>query len=279
MVQKVKVFTQRRDVPVSVEQRRNEWKPFGAAIGQDSGITYRSIEEVKIEKIEDTSKPLEIVPEVVVPTSTVGVCRRCGGGHWTLSCPLKDLQPMMTGGSSASGTSSSTPNTGNNGSSSPNPSSSGSSGTTSGNKYIPPSQRGNNTNDSSNNGKQETPLEELTQLRVSNLSDEVDENDLQSLFEPFGRIDKIHLAMDHATNRSRGFAFVRYTSHSHADAALKAIDSLPFKHLVLRVEWSRSDRQRNSGGGGGGNSGGGGHINAAHYSGYGKKLAQDVVRK
>ena len=189
------------------------------------------------------------------------VCRRCGGNHWTLSCPLKDLQqptagtggatPNLTGG--ASSPSASNPNT-------------NASGTTSGGKYVPPSQR----NSGSDTNKGETPLEELTQLRVSNLSDEVDDDDLKMLFTPFGRIDKIHLAIDHETKRSRGFAFVRYLSHAHAEAAMKALDGLPFKHLVLRVEWSRSDRQRNSGGG---------QINAAHYSGYGKKLAQDVVRK
>jgi hypothetical protein len=41
--------------------------------------------------------------------------------------------------------------------------------------------------------------------------------------------------------------------------------------LILKVEWSKPDRERPAGGAPGG-------VSAAHYSGYGKKLAQDVVK-
>jgi hypothetical protein len=41
--------------------------------------------------------------------------------------------------------------------------------------------------------------------------------------------------------------------------------------MILRVEWSWPDKGREGGG-----FGGGGNL---HYTGYGKKLAQDIVKK
>ena len=47
-------------------------------------------------------------------------------------------------------------------------------------------------------------------LRVTNLSDDVTEADLQELFRPFGAVSRVFVAVDRATGENRGFAFVNY---------------------------------------------------------------------
>eukprot|EP00967_Tisochrysis_lutea_P000158 scaffold208_cov15-Tisochrysis_lutea.AAC.1 len=47
-------------------------------------------------------------------------------------------------------------------------------------------------------------------LRVTNLSDDVTEADLQELFRPFGPVSRVFVAVDRATGENRGFAFVNY---------------------------------------------------------------------
>ncbi len=274
VVKKVKVFTQRRVVPVSVELRRDSWRPFGEAVKQTEGITYSSFEEVKIEKPDVQQKSqLEVLQET---TTSLVVCRRCGGAHWTLGCPFKDVQGPIGGRTGAAGAA---PGGGSNAGAGPDGGAGGGGGGGGGGgmagslgvgsgKYVPPSQRGM----PANGEEREVPLEELTQLRVSNLSEDVEEDDLRQLFRPFGHVDKIFLARDKITNVPRGFAFVRYMRHDEAGAAMGALNGLPFMHLILRVEWSRPDNRAPGAGGPGG-------ASSAHYTGYGKKLAQDVVKK
>lgn len=166
VVKRTKIFTQVRQVPLSVEERAAKWVRFGAAAKQEEGITYTSYEEVKIEKPEQQQKSqLEVLQET---TTSLVVCRRCGGAHWTLSCPYKDVQGAIGGRPDAAGA----------GSGAARPGAAGA-GASAGGKYVPPSQRGAAAGADSN---KEVPLEELTQVRVSNLSDDADEDDLRQLF-------------------------------------------------------------------------------------------------
>merc|ERR1712130_562080 len=52
--------------------------------------------------------------------------------------------------------------------------------------------------------------DEVPAIRVSNISSAATQEDLQQLFEKFGRISRIHLGRDRKTNESRGFAFINY---------------------------------------------------------------------
>ena len=45
---------------------------------------------------------------------------------------------------------------------------------------------------------------------MSNLSENVEDNDLQDLFRPFGHIARIFLAKDKMTGQCKGFAFINY---------------------------------------------------------------------
>lgn len=49
-----------------------------------------------------------------------------------------------------------------------------------------------------------------TRLYVGSLHFNITEDDLKSVFAPFGEIEFINLHMDPETNRSKGFGFVQY---------------------------------------------------------------------
>lgn len=51
-------------------------------------------------------------------------------------------------------------------------------------------------------------VEETATIRVTNLSEDTRESDLQDLFRPFGPISRIYLAKDKITNQSKVFIAV-----------------------------------------------------------------------
>ena len=75
-------------------------------------------------------------------------------------------------------------------------------------------------------------------LRVTNISEDTTEADLQLLFAPYGRIARIYLAKDRETMISRGFAFVSFV---HKTDAQRALGSVSVGHFSsTRVEGQRS---------------------------------------
>ncbi|UAY53970.1 RNA recognition motif domain-containing protein [Arachidicoccus terrestris] len=60
-------------------------------------------------------------------------------------------------------------------------------------------------------------------IYVSNLSFQVEDEDLRGFFEEFGTVDSAKIVFDRETRKSRGFGFVEMPDN---DAARKAIESL-----------------------------------------------------
>jgi translation initiation factor 3 subunit G len=77
-------------------------------------------------------------------------------------------------------------------------------------------------------------------LRVTNLSEDVTDNDIYDLFNRFGSIARVYLARDHNTNLCKGFAFVSFHDRDHAERAQQAINGYGYDNLILRVEFARS---------------------------------------
>merc|ERR1719387_2389378 len=69
-------------------------------------------------------------------------------------------------------------------------------------KYVPPSLRGK---DGKGDGKGKDSGQDAS-LRITNLSEDVREGDLQDLFAQFGRLQRVYLAKDPDTKQSKGFA-------------------------------------------------------------------------
>lgn len=108
-------------------------------------------------------------------------------------------------------------------------------------RYVAPN-RGNRVGAGSRMGYGD----EVPAIRVSNISSAATQEDLQQLFEKFGRISRIHLGRDRRTNESRGFAFINY---QHRDDAQKAIDTMNgygYDHLILSVEWSENRKKEDA---------------------------------
>jgi cold-inducible RNA-binding protein len=104
----------------------------------------------------------------------------------------------------------------------------------------------------------------MKNLFVGNMSFQTTEGDLRALFEPFGQITRVHLAMDRETGRARGFAFVEMPNDAEAAKAIAELDGKEFGGRNLKVNEARPKTEtRGPGGPGGprgfgGKSGGGG---------------------
>ncbi|KAL2822335.1 hypothetical protein BDW59DRAFT_149495 [Aspergillus cavernicola] len=71
-------------------------------------------------------------------------------------------------------------------------------------------------------------------LYVGNIHFSIDENDLQSVFEPFGELEFVQLQKDE-TNRSRGYGFVQFRDPNQARDALEKMNGYDLGGRAIRV--------------------------------------------
>jgi len=93
---------------------------------------------------------------------------------------------------------------------------------------------------------------------VAGLPYDLDDAELEEIFEKFGKVNSAKVAMDKETGKSRGFGFVEMPVEAEAKEAIEGLNniSLGKKPLVVKAA---EDRQAGSGGGGHRSSGGGGY--------------------
>jgi RNA recognition motif-containing protein len=99
-------------------------------------------------------------------------------------------------------------------------------------------------------------------LFVGNLSFQTGENDLQDYFAQAGAVNSCNLMMDKMTGRSRGFAFIEFSSSEEAQKAIEMFHDKDFQGRkitvnVARPREERAPRQDRGGYGGGGERRGG----------------------
>jgi RNA recognition motif-containing protein len=93
-----------------------------------------------------------------------------------------------------------------------------------------------------------------SRLFVGNLAYQTMENDLQEYFSQAGVVTSVNLMLDKFTGKSRGFAFVEYSSSDEANKAVELFHSKDFQGRALTVNIARPREERApraSGGGGG----------------------------
>jgi len=132
-------------------------------------------------------------------------------------------------------------------------------------KYIPPSARAAMA---AGGVKPERRTDDLNTIRVTNISENTTEADLQDLFKSFGRISRVYLAKDKETFQSRGFAFVSFVNKDDAARAMETLQGFGYDHLILKLEWARPNTPKDPATSGN-----------EYRSGYGKALAQDTKEK
>jgi RNA recognition motif-containing protein len=75
-------------------------------------------------------------------------------------------------------------------------------------------------------------------IYVSNLAFQVKDQDLKTLFAPFGEVSLVNVVMDRTTGQSRGFAFVEMTD-SAGEEAIKALNGTELEGRALSVSVAR----------------------------------------
>lgn len=100
--------------------------------------------------------------------------------------------------------------------------------------YVPPSLR----NRMGGEGDAMQKKRDENSVRVTNLSEDVTEQDLLDLFVPFGHVQRIFIAKDRETGESRGFAFVNFARREDAQNAINTLDGYGYANLILSVSWA-----------------------------------------
>ena len=105
----------------------------------------------------------------------------------------------------------------------------------------------------------------MKNLFVGYMSFQSTESDLTALFQEFGQVTRVHVAMDRETGRARGFAFVEMPNDEEAAKAIAALNGKEVGGRALKVNEARPKADRPSGpprsSGGGGGRGRGGFSN------------------
>ncbi|GBF87589.1 eukaryotic translation initiation factor 3 subunit G [Raphidocelis subcapitata] len=110
--------------------------------------------------------------------------------------------------------------------------------------YVPPSVRNRGAGGGNEGESMQQRRRDENSLRVTNLSEDVSEADLQELFRPFGPISRVFLAVDRTTGENRGFAFVNYVYREDADRAIRNLNGYGYDNLILRVEYAAPRAER-----------------------------------
>jgi translation initiation factor 3 subunit G len=109
----------------------------------------------------------------------------------------------------------------------------GSLGTGSGG-YVPPHLRGRAGAGEKMGGKFDR--DDSATLRVTNVSEFAEEQDLRDMFSRYGHVTRVFLAKDRETGRAKGFAFVSYADRTDAAKACEKMDGCKF--LTNAVLWN-----------------------------------------
>uniref|UniRef100_A0A0K8TPS6 Eukaryotic translation initiation factor 3 subunit G n=1 Tax=Tabanus bromius TaxID=304241 RepID=A0A0K8TPS6_TABBR len=177
--------------------------------------TTRVSEDVSIQYIsaKEEEKASEALPD---PSKGMAKCRICSGEHWSVYCPYKGTA-MDTGklleNKPAPTTTAEAAKTG---------------------KYIPPFMKDGQKGAGGLRARDDTAA-----IRISNLSENMNEADLEELVKNFGPHSKMFLARDKSTGKCKGFAYVHFKNKRDAATAITFLNGYGYDHLILSVEWSK----------------------------------------
>jgi len=227
---------EKRRVPQSIARRKN-WKKFGMSGGDPPGpnpATTIISEDIFMQFVgnlgnDDQNNGMDGEDDALKKLQSSGKgmvqCRHCGMDHWSLKCPYKDKLGSLS-------LNKDTPP--------PEPSGAGTQMDEKGKpaKYVPPNMRegGNKRGETMTNARNK---DEANTIRVTNLPEEIQDQDLKDLFGPFGRVTRIFLAKDKYTGQSKGFAFVSYEHREEAAKAIGSVHGYGYANLILNVEWAK----------------------------------------
>ncbi|XP_018411202.1 PREDICTED: serine/arginine-rich splicing factor 2 isoform X2 [Nanorana parkeri] len=95
-------------------------------------------------------------------------------------------------------------------------------------------------------GRPPPDVEDMTSLKVDNLTYRTTPETLRRVFEKYGRVGDVYIPRDRYTKESRGFAFVRFHDKRDAEDAMDAMDGAVLDGRELRVQMARYGRPPDS---------------------------------
>ncbi|MFQ6604582.1 MAG: RNA recognition motif domain-containing protein [Fidelibacterota bacterium] len=81
-------------------------------------------------------------------------------------------------------------------------------------------------------------------LYVGNLSYDVTEDDLRSVFGEHGEVSSAKIISDRMTGRSKGFGFVEMPNDDEGQSAIDALNDLEYQGRNMRVSVARPREDR-----------------------------------
>jgi RNA recognition motif-containing protein len=110
-------------------------------------------------------------------------------------------------------------------------------------------------------------------IYVSNLSFNVQDEDLREFFTEYGEVTSAKVITDKFTGKSRGFGFVEMPDDESARKAIAELDNGTVEGRTIKVMEAKPKEERPARSGGGGgfqrNGGGGGYQGGGNSGGYG----------
>ena len=233
------------------EAVRKSWTKFGAEKGHGQGPqtdTTSVGENIKFNLIQGYStlaarqaQEAAAAEEEAKMKAAIGgnssvKCRICKGDHYTARCPYKDTLKPIDGGDADPAAGAMDDLDGGGGAPAAQQSANG--------KYVPMHMRagakatggGGGMGFGGSSGPQR---DEFPTLRVTNLSEDSEEEDLKALFGQYGRVARVFLARDKETRRVKGFAFISFYDRIEAERACQGMNGFGYDSLILRVEFSK----------------------------------------
>src|SRR5207244_6324849 len=89
----------------------------------------------------------------------------------------------------------------------------------------------------------------MKNIFVGNLSFGATEDAVRSLFEAYGKVDRVSVVTDRDTGRAKGFGFVEMSVDAEAEKAIAALNGRELDGRALNVNEARPKEDRSSGGG------------------------------
>jgi RNA recognition motif-containing protein len=99
-------------------------------------------------------------------------------------------------------------------------------------------------------------------IYVSNLSFNVQDEDLKEFFAPYGEVSSAKIINDRETGKSRGFGFVEMSDDAASKKAIQELDGATVEGRTIKVTEAKPKEDRPSRGG----NGGGNFNNANSYN-------------
>ena len=90
----------------------------------------------------------------------------------------------------------------------------------------------------------------MKNIFVGNLSFRTTEDEIRSLFQAHGTVERVTMVTDRDTGQSRGFCFVEMASDAEAQRAIAAVNGKELSGRKLKVNEARPKAEHASSGGG-----------------------------